>query len=367
MTEPFRQILREYFSFSKKDRRAILALCAIILFFISGNLVLKYIEPKPDSASAEIIAVFEKWDAESENTLGFKSLFHFNPNTVSAQKFDSLDLPAFVKKNMLSYRAAGGSFKNAAAVRKIYGMNDSIYAAIEKYIDIPSEITAEPNVHSKSKGERAFRHFDPNTAGADELLNLGFNSFQISNLIKYRKSGGTFSEANDLLKIYGIDSAFFNSLKNYIEIDEKPVQVSEEDVEEPALFVVDINTADATELQKLRGIGAVFSGRIIKYRNLLGGFYDKHQLLEVYGFPEETFHSIKGNIVADSLQVKKLRLNFADYSELLRHPYLRKEQVEAILNYRDENGPFRSVEYLLSENLLDTASFKALVPYLTCR
>ena len=47
--------------------------------------------------------------------------------------------------------------------------------------------------------------------------------------------------------------------------------------------VVEINTADSAELMRLNGIGASFSRRIVKYRNLLGGFISKEQLLEVYG------------------------------------------------------------------------------------
>lgn len=35
---------------------------------------------------------------------------------------------------------------------------------------------------------------------------------------------------------------------------------------------IEINTATADELQTLNGIGEVFSSRIVKYRQLLGGF-----------------------------------------------------------------------------------------------
>ncbi|WP_339738385.1 helix-hairpin-helix domain-containing protein [uncultured Sunxiuqinia sp.] len=35
---------------------------------------------------------------------------------------------------------------------------------------------------------------------------------------------------------------------------------------------IEINTATADELQALNGIGEVFSSRIVKYRQLLGGF-----------------------------------------------------------------------------------------------
>jgi DNA uptake protein ComE-like DNA-binding protein len=100
---------------------------------------------------------------------------------------------------------------------------------------------------------------------------------------------------------------------------------------------------------------------------LLGGFYGKHQLLEVYGFPEETYHSISENLTTDSLQVKKLRINFTGYAELIRHPYFEKRNVEAILNFRQNNGPFSSREQLLTEGLIDTTTFALIRHYITCR
>lgn len=46
----------------------------------------------------------------------------------------------------------------------------------------------------------------------------------------------------------------------------------------PAGTQVELNQADSLTLQKVPGIGPVFSRRIIKYRDLLGGFYAVHQL-----------------------------------------------------------------------------------------
>ena len=52
---------------------------------------------------------------------------------------------------------------------------------------------------------------------------------------------------------------------------------------EPSLLNMDLNTADSTTLMALKGIGPVFSVRIVKYRELLGGYYETAQLQEVYG------------------------------------------------------------------------------------
>lgn len=55
---------------------------------------------------------------------------------------------------------------------------------------------------------------------------------------------------------------------------------------------VELNSADTTELKRLRGIGSVLSVRIVKYRNKLGGFSSVEDLKNVYGLSDETYQSI---------------------------------------------------------------------------
>jgi DNA uptake protein ComE-like DNA-binding protein len=368
MKKTFRQIVKENLNFSKQDRNAVVALSVIIILFIIGGIIVGNIELKPSSDFSAIIQALEEWENHTKSENENRTLFRFNPNTISEETLDSLSLPAFIKRNMMSYRSAGGSFKNPQDVRRIYGMNDSLFAQIESYIYIPAAFPdiSENKPDLKVATKPTFQVFDPNTASKDELLNSGLNQFQTSNLIKYRESGGKFYQSEDLLKIYGIDSAFYNSIKSFIHMAEIPEEI-QVDKTELIPILVELNSADSLELLQLKGIGPVYASRILKYRNLLGGFYCKHQLLEVYGFPEETFHSISENLTIDSIQVKKLRINFSGYAELIRHPYFEKRNVEAILNFRQNNGPFSSQEQLLAEGVIDTASFTLIRPYITCR
>lgn len=63
---------------------------------------------------------------------------------------------------------------------------------------------------------------------------------------------------------------------------------------------VEINSADTTELKKLRGIGSVLSKRIVKYRKKLGGFKEIGELKNVYGLSEETYQQILPHIWIDT-------------------------------------------------------------------
>jgi DNA uptake protein ComE-like DNA-binding protein len=128
--------------------------------------------------------------------------------------------------------------------------------------------------------------------------------------------------------------------------------------------VIELNKCDSAALVALPGIGPVLSARIIKYRNLLGGYVSATQLREVYGLPEETFILISSFITADSLMVSKIRINQADYRELIRHPYLDRTGVSNILKYRELKGRITDLQAMVENNLITPATAVKIQGYL---
>ena len=59
---------------------------------------------------------------------------------------------------------------------------------------------------------------------------------------------------------------------------------------------VEINSADTTELKRLRGIGSKLSARIVKYRSKIGKFETVNDLKKIYGLSDETFEAIKPHV-----------------------------------------------------------------------
>ena len=60
--------------------------------------------------------------------------------------------------------------------------------------------------------------------------------------------------------------------------------------------LININTATIEELTTLTGIGDVKAEAIIKYRNEVGKFKTKEELLNVDGIGESLFEKIKDDI-----------------------------------------------------------------------
>lgn len=129
-------------------------------------------------------------------------------------------------------------------------------------------------------------------------------------------------------------------------------------------LLVDINTADTSRLQQLRGIGPVFASRIVRYRNSLGGFTSVDQLLEVYGMSYERFSDIAPHIVASPSNIRKISINDASLAQLRQHPYLDYHQALAIIDYRKNVGPIHNADDLLKINLIDLPTARKISPYI---
>ncbi len=69
--------------------------------------------------------------------------------------------------------------------------------------------------------------------------------------------------------------------------------VKQTDPQTPAVvFPLNLNAADATELDELPGIGEILAARIVEYRTAIGGFQNREQLLEVDGIGEKCLERI---------------------------------------------------------------------------
>ena len=129
--------------------------------------------------------------------------------------------------------------------------------------------------------------------------------------------------------------------------------------------LVEINSADTTELKKIKGIGTVFAKRIVKFRDALGGFIKTEQLLEVYGFDKEKLDQIASQITVDDSQVKKLNINIASVNDLNRHPYINKKEAVAIFTGRVKKGDYTDPQEIKKVALMNDTVFVKIAPYLT--
>ena len=129
-------------------------------------------------------------------------------------------------------------------------------------------------------------------------------------------------------------------------------------------FPVDINSADSSTLVALRGIGSKSAVAILRYRELLGGYYSTAQLLELSAVTEENFQTFSAHIYCDNAKIKKICINFASPKELETHPYLSSLMLRRIINNRELKGGWSTVEEMIEDNIFSEDEAARIAPYL---
>ncbi|RYY90131.1 MAG: hypothetical protein EOO15_03775, partial [Chitinophagaceae bacterium] len=131
--------------------------------------------------------------------------------------------------------------------------------------------------------------------------------------------------------------------------------------------LLSVNEADSTAWESLPGIGAKLAGRIVRYRERLGGFSSVDQVGEVWGLPDSSFRKIRTQLQFNSSgrSIRKLNLNTATKDELKNHPYIRWNLANVLVEYRQRHGALRSLDDLKKVLILPDSVFKKLLPYVS--
>jgi DNA uptake protein ComE-like DNA-binding protein len=230
-------------------------------------------------------------------------------------------------------------------------------------IHADSLLTVLDNHRPKSDSLRPVL-FDPNQLSAAGFQAMGLDSMLASRITRYREKGGKFKKPEDLLRIWGMDTADWKVLGNYIRIAEDSARKPSVYKKTARSIQYDINLADTTDFESVTGIGRKTAARIVKYRSALGGFVRKEQLYEVFGIDSLAVFSMDEFFIAPDFVPGFIDLNLATYEELEVHPYLSRTQAKAILFYRYQHGAFQSAEDLKKVRLMDKKILERLTPYI---
>ncbi|OIP31547.1 hypothetical protein AUK22_00980 [bacterium CG2_30_54_10] len=155
-----------------------------------------------------------------------------------------------------------------------------------------------------------------------------------------------------------------NNSKNRAALDDiqkisalTPRNVIEKDVDPPDLggddsAKLNINKATLADLDSLEGMGRAFAQRIIDYRKEKGEVKDLNELLTLKGMTKKKyltlsrFLSVKGGKSGREGGSLKLNLNFASEEEIEKLPGIGKTLAHAIVEIRNQQGTFHSIENL---------------------
>jgi competence protein ComEA len=257
---------------------------------------------------------------------------------------------------------------------------------VEDFLDTNSVITQVKNQSSSYENQdpnhfRQVFSFNPNTISFDSLLLLGFDRKAAATLVKYRQKGGTINSLEKLKTIYNMDTALVNSLQSVIQFNTSniPNQTAQNNIPENNTTLegtpkktkwtpksIEINTADSLSWDQLPKMGAARINRVLKYRRLLGGFYNPDQLLQDNILHDSIYTQIQPFLSCDHNAIIKLDLN-SDYKTLSKHPYMDKKTVYAILKYKEQHGDYTSPDQIKKIISIPRPLGEKLLYYLTVK
>ena len=264
--------------------------------------------------------------------------------------------------------------------------NDSVKSEFVEYQSEQDSIrkTAWKKKYKRDTIAICMQEFDPNTADSSTLVHLGLKPWQAKNMLKYRAAGGKYRKAEDLQKLYGMTDSMYRALEPYIciavvnsidttdTIDITVDTVKVDTMRADSLLrrqtikrdtILNIRTADTTELKMIRGIGSYRARQIVRYREQLGGFARVEQVLEAKGM-EHMADSVLNSFVLDSVVIDSLNINRISVQRLSKHPYLRFEQAKAIYELRRKYVRLDSIEQLYELDCLSPETIQKITPYL---
>ena len=250
-------------------------------------------------------------------------------------------------------------------------------------IEIKSQnnLTKQENTITQKKSQPKFEtfDFDPNTADENTFIRLGFSQKQAAAIINYRSKGAKFKTAADFKKVYVVSDENFARLQTHIKIaptanlqpeatekpnTEKPNTAKENTTKIQNTVFVEINSADTTELKKLKGIGSYYARQIVDYRNKLGGFASIEQLKEIRGIDAERFALFENQAKANASLIQKLNINNCTLKELAQHPYIGTYIARGIEQYRNIAGKIENIQQLVKEKIITPEQAEKLNDYI---
>lgn len=190
----------------------------------------------------------------------------------------------------------------------------------------------------------------------------------VDRIAKFRNQGKWINSLKQFQAITGLEDSVMQRIEPFLKLPEfkKPNSSFGDKSLSDNRNPIDLNTAKASELMYIRGIGPVKSKRIVEFRERIGGFAHMHQLYAVYGLDTQLVDAIKEQFFIDQTRtIIKMQVNKASVSDLATIPGISFETARLIWLERRRVGEFTSWSQLRAIPVLQGTKFALIEVYLT--
>lgn len=271
-----RKFLFDFFHFNKQERNGILVLLVLIFatfmfrmwlpYFMSDEKM-EFLQLPSIPADSLVVAGSQNnvnvVKPESNQVNNSRSLFVFNPNSITYEDALRLGFPQKTANILLKFRTKGGRFYKREDLKKLYGLDEGLYNKLESYILIPLK-SDSLNKSIETKKYQAFKIkqtelIDLNAADSSQIVDLkGVGPAFTKRIMKYRKLLGGFHSLYQLKEVYGMTDSLYDQLSLQVKINPETIEK------------IPINLVDVNELKKHPYFNYRSAAALVNYRSKHG-------------------------------------------------------------------------------------------------
>lgn len=217
--------------------------------------------------------------------------------------------------------------------------------------------------------------FNPNFITDFKGYKLGMSTAEIDRLLEFRKKNLYVNSAEEFQALTKVSDSLLATMEPYFKFPDwvKNKKQSKgfekypnkEYAKKEKIQIIDINLASQEDLIKVYGIGPGLSERILKQKELLGGFVSMEQMGDVWGLSPEVVEKLNAQFKIGVIpSVKKIKINDASAKELQLFPYFRYPLNKEIVTYRSMNNGISSADDLIKIKGFPVEKVKIIERYL---
>jgi competence protein ComEA len=276
--------IKNYMSLTKKDWNGITVLLVLIALALVAPYVYQWFRKDSTINVNEFnaaIAQLNKTDKISTLNDADKKAkvahFKFDPNNLSAEKWQELGLTESQANIIKNYTTKGGKFYKPDDLKKIYGITADDYKRLAPYIDIPS------NSRYAVKGTTVV---ELNTADSAKLTTVqGIGPAFATRIIYYRERLGGFISKEQLKEVYGLDEIKFKEVKDHVKVN--PAHIRR----------ININTITFDKLRLMPYLNYKQVNALIEYRKQHGNYNSMNDLKDIAIMDDQILRKIEPYII----------------------------------------------------------------------
>ncbi|MBQ7191471.1 MAG: helix-hairpin-helix domain-containing protein [Paludibacteraceae bacterium] len=155
----------------------------------------------------------------------------FDPNTADSITLRQLGLRPWHITNIRKYKAKNGTFRSKKHFRRLYGLTDSAFHALEPYILLPDSLPERDTLTTDTTPFDSTRFHQPSHLKRDTIIELntadtaslqfikGIGLYTAIQILKYRNALGGYHNAEQVREITDIDYAEWDSIIPHLTAD----------------------------------------------------------------------------------------------------------------------------------------------------